>query len=139
MQTNRPFHLAFSISDIESTREFYGTVLGCKEGRSTEHWIDFDFWGNQLSLHLGSFLESKTESQVAGQSVPMPHFGTVLSWEEFDELAKKLEAAGTEFIEKPQIRYKGEPGEQATLFAKDPSGNALEFKAFRNEEGIFEK
>lgn len=139
MQTPRPFHLAYSISDLEQTRRFYGAVLGCEEGRSTEQWIDFDFWGNQLSLHLGSFVESRTESQVAGKSVPMPHFGAVLAWEEFHAVAERLQAAGAEFITEPEVRFAGEAGEQATFFVKDPSGNALEFKAFKNDEEIFAK
>ncbi|WP_345785542.1 VOC family protein [Roseibacillus persicicus] len=139
MQSQRPFHLAYSISDLEATRKFYGKILGCREGRSTEQWIDFDFWGNQLSLHLGTFVESSTESQVAGKSVPMPHFGAVLEWHEFHALASRLKDAGSEFIEEPQIRFADEPGEQATFFVKDPSGNALEFKSFKNPEGLFEK
>lgn len=139
MQSHRPFHLAYSISDLESTRHFYGQILGCQEGRSTAQWIDFDFWGNQLSLHLGSFVESKTESQVAGKFVPMPHFGAVLEWQEFHILAQELKQAGVEFIEEPQIRFAGEPGEQATFFVKDPSGNALEFKSFKNPADLFEK
>lgn len=139
MQGQRPFHLAYSISNIESTRRFYGEVLGCEEGRSTEQWIDFDFWGNQLSLHLGSFVESRTESQVAGKSVPMPHFGAVVGWDEFHAVVERLESAGAEFINKPEVRYAGEPGEQATFFVKDPSGNALEFKAFKSEAGMFLK
>lgn len=139
MQTHRPFHLAFSIADLEASRHFYGKILGCKEGRSTEHWVDFDFWGNQLSLHLGTFLESKTESQVAGKFVPMPHFGAVIAWEDFHHLVQVLADNEVEFIAEPEIRFEGEPGEQATFFIKDPSGNALEFKAFRDEKQVFAK
>lgn len=131
------FHLAYSIKDIASTRQFYGELLGCEEGRSTETWVDFDFWGNQLSLHVGSYVESQTESQVAGKSVPMPHFGAVLEWQEFHELADRIRAAGVEFVLGPEVRFKGEPGEQATMFLRDPSANALEFKSFRDPQAVF--
>lgn len=137
MQTLRPFHLAYSIANIEEARHFYGSILGCKEGRSTADWIDFDFWGNQLSLHVGSHVESKTNSQVAGKSVPMPHFGALLSWENFQEVAERLEGAQVPFLLGPEVRFENQPGEQATFFVKDPSGNALEFKAFKDESAIF--
>ncbi len=137
MPTPRPFHLAYSIADIAATRHFYGTILGCQEGRSTADWIDFDFWGNQLSLHVGSFVESKTNSQVAGKSVPMPHFGALLEWEDFHQLVTRLREAEVNFVAEPEIRFEGEAGEQATFFITDPSGNALEFKAFKDEAAVF--
>lgn len=131
------FHLAYSIRDIASTREFYGEILRCEEGRSTDTWIDFDFWGNQLSLHVGSYVESKTKSQVAGKSVPMPHYGAVLPWQEFHDLADRFRAAGVKFVLGPEIRFEGEPGEQATMFVRDPSANALEFKSFKDPAAVF--
>lgn len=135
--TSTIFHLAYSIRDIASTREFYGGLLGCEEGRSTDTWVDFDFWGHQLSLHVGSFVEAKTESQVGGKSVPMPHFGAVLPWQEFHDLAERLREASVEFVLGPEVRFQGEPGEQATMFVRDPSANALEFKSFKDPMAVF--
>jgi len=133
-----PFHLAFTVQDLASTRAFYGEVLGCPEGRSTETWVDFDFFGHQLSLHVGTVVgDVPTRSQVEGEAVPMPHFGCVLPWESFHALAGRLHGAGIAFVKEPTIRFPGQPGEQATMFVRDPSGNALEFKSFRDPEGIF--
>ena len=132
------FHLAYTVKDLESTRHFYGDLLGCSEGRSTDTWVDFDFFGNQLSLHLGdTVLSCKTQSGVEGVAVPMPHFGCVLEWREFQLLAEKLKSVNLEFAIEPHLRFARLPGEQATMFIRDPSGNALEFKAYRNADEVF--
>ncbi len=134
------FHLAYTVSDLDSARSFYGELLGCEEGRSTETWVDFNFFGNQLSLHVGEVLKrNKTTSMVEGISVPVPHFGCVLDWNSFNDLADKLDSAGIEFIVKPNIRFKDLPGEQATMFFEDYSGNAIELKAYRNASEVFSK
>jgi uncharacterized protein len=135
---SQPFHFAFFVSDLASTRRFYGEILGCREGRSTETWVDFDFFGNQISAHTtGAVTATQNTGLVEGVRVPMPHFGALLQWEEFGALQDRLYAAGLSFILEPRIRYAGQPGEQATMFLLDPSGNALEFKSFRNPEHIF--
>lgn len=133
-----PFHLAFPIKDIEETRQFYGDVLGCTIGRSTERWIDFNFFGHQLSAHVkpDELTNAKT-NEVDGHAVPVRHFGAILEWEQWHELAHKLEERGTKFVIEPYIRFKGEVGEQATMFFLDPSGNALEFKSFKDPSQIF--
>lgn len=133
-----PFHLAFPIKDIEETRHFYGEVLGCAIGRSTERWIDFNFFGHQLSAHVkpDELTHAKT-NEVDGHAVPVRHFGAILEWEQWHELADKLEKRGTKFVIEPYIRFKGEVGEQATMFFLDPSGNALEFKSFKDPSQIF--
>ena len=132
------FHLAFTVKDLDSTRQFYGELLGCKEGRSTEAWIDFNFFGHQLSLHVGEVIQrSKTNSKVDDILVPMPHYGCVIEWEVFNDLAVKLQSKGMIFIVDPCVRFEGRPGEQATMFFEDYSGNALEFKAYRNPEEVF--
>ena len=134
------FHLAFTVTDLESSRRFYGSLLGCPEGRSSETWVDFNFFGNQLSLHVGdSVKRSKTNSKVEDISVPMPHFGCVLDWNIFDDLTQKLQSEDIKFIVKPSVRFKGLVGEQATMFLEDYSGNAIEFKAYRNPSEIFSK
>ena len=134
------FHLAYTVSDLDSARNFYGELLGCQEGRSTETWVDFNFFGNQLSLHLGEVVKrSKTSSKVDDISVPMPHFGCVLDWDSFHDLADKLQSAGIQFIIKPTNRFEGMPGEQATMFFEDPFQNALEFKAYPNPSEVFSK
>ena len=134
------FHLAYTVTDLDSARSFYGELLGCQEGRSTDTWIDFNFFGNQLSLHVGEVVKrSKTTSKVDDISVPMPHFGCVLDWNTFHNLADKLKSAGIQFIIEPTIRFKGMPGEQATMFFEDYSGNAIEFKAYRNPSEVFSK
>ena len=135
---SQPFHFAFFVRDLASTRRFYGHILGCGEGRSTETWVDFDFFGNQISAHTtGTVTPTQNTGRVEGILVPMPHFGAVLEWKEFEALAGRIRAAGIAFILEPRIRYAGQPGEQATMFLLDPSGNALEFKAFRSPEHVF--
>ena len=132
------FHLAFTVSDLDSAREFYGILLGCKEGRSTDTWVDFNFFGHQLSLHVGEITpKNKTHSKVDDITVPMPHFGCVLEWATFYDLAAKLQSKGMEFIINPSVRYKGLVSEQATMFFEDYSGNALEIKAYRNPSEVF--
>ena len=132
------FHLAYTVRDLESSRKFYGDLLGCQEGRSTESWVDFDFFGNQLSLHIGQTIqELESDSRVDNVEVPLPHFGCVLDWDLFHNLADKLKSAGIVFIIEPTIRYEGMPGEQATMFLEDYSQNALEFKSFRNPNEVF--
>ena len=134
------FHLAYTVNDLDSARSFYGEILGCQEGRSTETWVDFNFFGNQLSLHLGEVVKrSKTSSKVDDISVPMPHFGCVLDWDSFHDLADKLQSAGIQFIIEPTNRFEGIPGEQATMFFEDPFQNALEFKAYQNPSEVFSK
>ncbi len=136
----RPFHYAFKVKDIESTRSFYVGLLGCTEGRSAKTWIDFDFYGNQLSAHLSDSIPPADYcGEVDGVKVPIPHFGCILSREDFEAVQRSLEDNGAEFIIRPCIRYPGSPGEQLTMFVCDPSGNALEFKAFRNEEELFSR
>lgn len=132
-----PFHHAFLVTDLDAARAFYGGLLGCREGRSEPSWVDFDFFGHQISLHLGAPAVSPTRGEVDGIEVPMPHFGAILGWEAFDALAARLEAAGTAFVIPPQHRYPGRPEEQRTMFLLDPSGNALEFKAFRDQGAIY--
>lgn len=134
------FHLAFPVADLEETLEFYTEVLGCNTGRSSDTWIDFDFWGHQVVAHLSPEEAGKSSTnEVDGHAVPAKHFGVILAWNEWQELAERLEEKGIDFIIEPYVRFVGEPGEQATMFFKDPSGNALEFKAFRNREQIFAK
>ncbi|MFQ5843417.1 MAG: VOC family protein [Planctomycetota bacterium] len=133
-----PFHLAFPVRDLASTRAFYAGILGCREGRRAERWIDFDFGGHQLSAHLRPEEAGAVASnEVDGDAVPVRHFGLVLGWDEFQRMAGRLRAAGVEFLIEPRIRFEGGPGEQATLFVRDPSGNALEFKAFRDPDRLF--
>lgn len=131
------FHHAFLVRDLENARRFYGELLGCREGRSAPTWVDFDFFGHQLALHLGEPALSATRGEVDGIAVPMPHFGAILAWDAFDSLAKRLTDAGTTFVIAPRLRYEGQPAEQKTMFLLDPSGNALEFKAFRDPDAIF--
>jgi extradiol dioxygenase family protein len=133
-----PFHFAFFVRDLESTRRFYGDILGCNEGRSTDTWVDFDFFGNQISAHTtGTVTSTQNTGKVEDLLVPMPHFGALLGWEEFQAVAARIREAGHPFILEPRIRYAGQPGEQATMFLLDPSGNALEFKSFRNSAHVF--
>lgn len=135
--TSPPFHLAFPVRDVESTRAFYAGVLGCPVGRSAERWIDFDFFGHQLSAHVAAE-DALATNEVDGDDVPVRHFGLVLSMERWRTLAERLRAAGVEFLIEPRIRFAGEVGEQATLFVRDPSGNALEFKAFADPRRLFQ-
>ena len=134
------FHLAYTVTDLDSARRFYSELLGCQEGRSTDTWVDFNFFGNQLSLHVGEVVKrSKTTSKVDDISVPIPHFGCVLDWDSFHNLADKLKSTGIQFIIEPTIRFKGISGEQATMFFDDYSGNAIELKAYRNSSEVFSK
>ena len=135
-----PFHLAFPVHDLEAARAFYGGVLGCPEGRSAEQWVDFDFFGHQIVAHLDPAMEPQRHSNpVDGHDVPVPHFGAVLAMKAWRDLADRLEQAGTEFVIEPGIRFRGEAGEQATMFLLDPSGNALEIKAMRDPEALFRR
>ena len=133
----RPFHLAIPVKSIELAREFYGSKLGFAEGRSDEHWIDYNFFGHQLVCHIGE--SSSFSNEVDGKDVPVPHFGIVLEWEQFDVFSKKLMSSDIKFIIEPYLRFKGLPGEQKTMFFKDPFGNALEFKSFKHDSDIFNK
>lgn len=136
--TLRPFHLAFPVHDLAAARAFYGGVLGCREGRSSDRWIDFDLGGHQLVAHLDENARPAGASNpVDGHDVPVPHFGIVLTMDDWDALAARVEAAGVTFGIAPHIRFKGQPGEQATMFFRDPSGNALEFKAFADDAQLF--
>lgn len=136
----RPFHLAIPVNNLEINRKFYRDIIGCSEGRSSDHWVDFDFFGHQLVIHLKqSAAHSVHTNPVDGKEVPIPHFGVVLEMENFVTLAEKLRSKGVDFIIEPYIRFKGEVGEQATMFFYDPSGNALEFKAFKNLDQLFAK
>ncbi|ODV40816.1 glyoxalase [Cupriavidus sp. UYMMa02A] len=135
-----PFHLAFPVHSLASAREFYGELLGCPEGRSSEAWIDFNFYGHQIVAHLSpDECGHRATSAVDGDHVPVRHFGVVLSMQAWQAAADKLRAAGVEFVIEPHIRFKGEAGEQATMFFLDPSGNALEFKAFADMSSLFAK
>ncbi|WP_408373897.1 VOC family protein [Paraburkholderia nemoris] len=135
-----PFHLAFPVHSIVSAREFYGDLLGCPEGRSAEDWVDFNFYGHQIVAHLAPEEVGRLKtSAVDGDAVPVRHFGVVLSMNQWSEMARKLTEADTKFIIEPHVRFKGEVGEQATMFFLDPSGNALELKAFANIASLFAK
>ncbi|RED18136.1 VOC family protein [Pontivivens insulae] len=131
------FHLAYHVTDLEVARQFYGSVLGCAEGRSTETWVDFDFFGHQVSLHLGTPFETTNTGKVGAHMVPMPHLGVVLSLSDWQELRARLEAAGTDWVLAPTVRFEGEPGEQWTMFFRDPSGNPIEIKGYADTSGIF--
>ena len=138
--TSPPFHLAFPVHDLDAARAFYGELLGCPEGRSDARWIDFDFFGHQIVAHLSPEAKPRAHTNpVDGHDVPVPHFGAVLPLEEWRALAERLEAAGTDFVIAPTVRFAGEPGEQATMFFLDPSGNALEIKAMRDPAKLFAK
>ena len=132
-----PFHLAMPVDDLEAARRFYGDVLGCREGRSAERWVDFDLYGHQLSLHLVEGAGARGANPVDGDQVPVPHFGVVLLWEHWHELRDRLVAANTAFVIPPRVRFEGQAGEQATFFFHDPAGNALEFKSFRDPARLF--
>jgi len=141
MSKLQPFHLAIPVSDLEKNRVFYRETLGCTEGRSSDHWVDFNFFGHQLVLHEQ---QSPTPpaikgNPVDGKEVPIPHFGVVLEWEVFHGFAEVLKEKSIEFVIDPYIRFQGKTGEQATMFFRDPSGNALEFKAFKNIDQLFAK
>lgn len=135
-----PFHLAFPVNDIAEARAFYGELLGCPEGRSAPEWVDFNFYGHQIVAHLApEECGHRKTSAVDGDAVPVRHFGVVLSMAQWEAAADKLKGAGTDFIIEPHVRFKGEVGEQATMFFLDPSGNALELKAFANIASLFAK
>lgn len=131
------FHLAVPVDDLAAARHFYGGVIGCSEGRSADRWIDFDFGGHQLVVHLAEAQRPAISNPVDGHDVPVPHFGLVLDMAAWEALASRLAAAGTTFVIAPHIRFAGEPGEQATMFLHDPAGNALEFKAFADRGQLF--
>ncbi len=140
----QPFHLAIPVIDLEKTRQFYRDILGCSEGRTDSHWVDFDFFGHQLVLHQKPQSEFGTEklnptNEVDGHNVPVPHFGVVLEWEKWEELAQKLKDKNIKFVIEPYLRFEGKVGEQATMFFLDPENNALEFKAFKNIDQLFAK
>ncbi|WP_417690536.1 VOC family protein [Pseudidiomarina sp.] len=136
----RPFHLAIPVDDIARAREFYGAILGCSEGRSANEWVDWDFYGHQLVTHLAPERTGVAHhNPVDGHAVPVPHFGVVLTMEDWRTLADRVAAAGIKFVIEPHIRFEGQPGEQATMFFYDFSGNALEFKAFADLSGLFAK
>jgi len=135
---DRPrFHLAFPVRDLAEARAFYGGLLGCAEGRSSPEWVDFDFHGHQIVAHLAPGPQSVATNPVDGETVPVRHFGVILDLPSWRALADRLEAAGVDFILPPQVRFQDQPGEQATLFFLDPSGNALEFKAFADDASVF--
>ncbi len=133
-----PFHLAINVGNLEQARAFYGGVLGCEEGRSTENWVDYDFFGHQLSLHLGEPFATEASGKVGGINVLMPHFGVVLAYADWRALADRLESAGILWDLAPSVRFEGQPGEQWTMFFRDPFGNPIEIKGFRDMAGVFE-
>ena len=135
----RPFHLAFPVDNLDKIREFYTAILGCKEGRSSDSWIDFDMYGHQVVAHLVDELATVQTNPVDGDNVPASHFGVILEMNDWNELAKRLTESGIKFIIEPHTRFKGESGEQATMFFLDPCGNALEFKSFNSDAMIFAK
>ena len=136
--TLRPFHLAFPVHDLAAARAFYGEMLGCAEGRSSAEWIDFDFYGHQIVAHLDPGAKRvMVSNEVDGHHVPVPHFGVVLTMADWEALAARAKAAGVAFGIEPHVRFKGLAGEQATMFFRDPSGNALEFKAFADDARLF--
>ncbi|WP_338792974.1 VOC family protein [Bernardetia sp. Wsw4-3y2] len=139
----QPFHLAIPVIDLEKCRQFYRDVLGCSEGRSDTHWVDFNFFGHQLVIHQkpqSEFVAEKTASNpVDGHDVPVPHFGVVLEWDTWEELSAKLKSQNIKFVIEPYLRFEGKVGEQATMFFLDPENNALEFKAFKNIDQLFAK
>lgn len=136
--SDRPrFHLAFPVDDLTAARRFYGDVLGCPEGRSAERWVDFDLFGHQIVAHVTDQPSRRHTNPVDGDDVPVPHFGLLLSPADWNDLADRLRAARVEFVIEPHTRFAGEPGEQSTMFVLDPSGNALEFKAFADDSMVF--
>ena len=134
----KPFHLAIPVNDLIKATYFYQNILGCKRGRSSNSWIDFNLFGHQLVCHYVEKKFTESTNPVDGDEVPVPHFGVILSFDQFDVLAKNLKNKNQSFIIEPRIRFAGEPGEQRTMFLKDPSGNAIEFKAFKNLNSLFE-
>ena len=138
MKSLRPFHLAIPVDCLDKARNFYGSKLGFEEGRSDDHWIDYNFFGHQLVCHIGE-LNKNNNNEVDGKDVPIPHFGIILEWDDFDSFSSKLKAGNINFIIEPYLRFSGLPGEQKTMFFKDPFGNALEFKSFKQDSEIFNK
>tara|TARA_A100001388_G_scaffold208292_1_gene158837 strand:+ start:436 stop:852 length:417 start_codon:yes stop_codon:yes gene_type:complete len=138
MKSLRPFHLAIPVDCLDKARNFYGSKLGFEEGRSDDHWIDYNFFGHQLVCHIGE-LNKSNNNEVDGKDVPIPHFGIILEWGDFDSFSSKLKAENINFIIEPYLRFSGLPGEQKTMFFKDPFGNALEFKSFKQDSEIFNK
>ncbi len=132
-----PFHLAFPVDDLDAARAFYGGVLGCPEGRSSDEWIDFNLHGHQIVAHLSSGAGDRVNNAVDGEDVPVPHFGLVLEMQAWRDLAARLRALGTDFVIEPTVRFEGQAGEQATMFLRDPAGNALEFKAMADKAMLF--
>ena len=141
MSTVSPFHIAIPVHNLDACRTFYKDIIGCEEGRSSDHWIDFNLFGHQLVIHYKERTDAETQhcNPVDGKHVPVPHYGVVLPWATFHEFADALKRKGVEFIIEPYIRFKGKTGEQATMFFMDPSGNALEFKAFKDIGELFAK
>ena len=140
MNNITPFHLAIPVRNLKKCRIFYRDILGCSEGRSSDKWVDFNFFGHQFVIHEVAGLKINSQSNpVDGKDVPVPHFGVVLAWDSWKKLSEKLEKHNIEFIIDPYIRFKGEPGEQATMFFSDPEGNALEFKSFKDMSQVFAK
>ena len=139
MSDLRPFHLAIPVHDLALARSFYGDLFGCSEGRSSSHWVDFDFFGHQFVCHLDEAGNARgsIKNPVDGDAVPVPHFGVILNMADWQSLSQRLLSEGIEFVIEPRIRFRGETGEQATMFFTDPSGNALEFKAFGDDSQIF--
>lgn len=138
LRTRSLFHFAFNVTDLDAARRFYGSVLGCREGRSTDTWVDFDFFSHQISLHLGEPLKTARTGKVGDKLVPMPHFGLVLLLPDWKALAERLTRAGIEFVLPPQVRFEGQPGEQWTMFFCDPFGNPIEVKGFASLEKVYE-
>ena len=133
----QPFHLAIPVKNLSESKNFYKNILGCKPGRESEEWADYDFFGHQLVIHLDKNVKELKINPVDGKSVPIPHFGVVLDWEVFNKFSKSLKNKNVQFIIEPYIRFEGLVGEQSTMFFKDPSGNALEFKSFKDPNQIF--
>lgn len=131
------FHLAFPVRDIDEARRFYGGIMGCNEGRSSEHWVDFDFFGHQIVAHLSGRPADQAKSEVDDEGIPLRHFGVILTPEDWEALTVRLKAANVEFVIEPQVHFKGQIGEQASCLFLDPSGNALELKAFSDDSTIF--
>lgn len=137
MQTTSIFHLAFNVTDLDAARRFYGGTLGCREGRSTDTWVDFDFFGHQISLHLGEPFKTAATGSVGDKLVPMPHFGLILPLDVWHAVADRLRQGGIDFVLPPQVRFEHQPGEQWTMFFTDPFGNPIEFKAFQPGADIY--
>ena len=133
------FHFAFNVTDLTKARDFYGNIMQCQEGRSTESWVDFDFYGHQISLHLGTPFKTENTGKVGEHLVPMPHFGVILANDSWDLLADRLKGADVEFEIPPSVRFKGEPGAQRTMFFRDPFGNPIEIKSFDSHRQVFDQ